>query len=57
VYGAGSSSGGGRSGGWRPCTEWELDPRQVLVGRRLAVGGFAEVFLGKYEVRVMLDMP
>jgi len=31
--------------------EWELDPRKVLVGRRLAVGGFAEVFLGKYEVR------
>jgi hypothetical protein len=30
--------------------EWELDPRKVLVGRRLAVGGFAEVFLGKYEV-------
>lgn len=29
---------------------WELDPRKVLVGRRLAVGGFAEVFLGKYEV-------
>ena len=33
--------------------EWELDPRKVLVGRRLAVGGFAEVFLGKYEVRVL----
>lgn len=32
--------------------EWELDPRKVLVGRRLAVGGFAEVFLGKYEVGV-----
>jgi ribosomal protein L12E/L44/L45/RPP1/RPP2 len=37
--------------GWVPRCEWELDPRKVLVGRRLAVGGFAEVFLGKYEVR------
>lgn len=36
--------------GFAPRCEWELDPRQVLVGRRLAVGGFAEVFLGKYEV-------
>jgi hypothetical protein len=34
-----------------PRCEWELDPRKVLVGRRLAVGGFAEVFIGKYEVR------
>lgn len=34
-----------------PRCEWELDPRRVLVGRRLAVGGFAEVFIGKYEVR------
>jgi hypothetical protein len=33
-----------------PRCEWELDPRKVLVGRRLAVGGFAEVFIGKYEV-------
>jgi hypothetical protein len=39
--------------GWVPRCEWELDPRKVLVGRRLAVGGFAEVFLGKYEVRVV----
>jgi glycerate kinase len=38
--------------GWVPRCEWELDPRKVLVGRRLAVGGFAEVFLGKYEVSV-----
>lgn len=25
----------------------------MLVGRRLAVGGFAEVFLGKYEVSML----
>jgi hypothetical protein len=36
--------------GFRPRCEWELDPSKVLIGRRLAVGGFAEVFLGKYEV-------
>eukprot|EP00775_Hariotina_reticulata_P005078 gene5078-5319_t len=29
------------------------DEVQVLVGRRLAVGGFAEVFLGKYEGTVV----
>lgn len=60
--------GGGSSGGsngssllpltsavaWKPRGEWELDPRKVLVGRRLAVGGFAEVFLGKYEVSLMV---
>ncbi|WIA13712.1 hypothetical protein OEZ85_007265 [Tetradesmus obliquus] len=39
--------------GFAPRCEWELDPRQVLVGRRLAVGGFAEVFLGKYEGTVV----
>eukprot|EP00879_Flechtneria_rotunda_P003725 GHRR01003963.1.p1 GENE.GHRR01003963.1~~GHRR01003963.1.p1 ORF type:complete len:855 (+),score=369.40 GHRR01003963.1:504-3068(+) len=41
------------SGSFMPCCEWELDPRKVLVGRRLAVGGFAEVFLGKYEGTVV----
>ncbi|KAF6257891.1 kinase-like domain-containing protein, partial [Scenedesmus sp. NREL 46B-D3] len=39
--------------GFVPRCEWELDPRKVLVGRRLAVGGFAEVFLGKYEGTVV----
>jgi hypothetical protein len=40
--------GGGCS--FVPRCEWELDPRKVYVGRRLAVGGFAEVFIGSYEV-------
>eukprot|EP00878_Enallax_costatus_P024545 GHUV01026198.1.p1 GENE.GHUV01026198.1~~GHUV01026198.1.p1 ORF type:complete len:298 (+),score=105.77 GHUV01026198.1:104-895(+) len=39
--------------GFVPRCEWELDPRKVLVGRRLAVGGFAEVFIGKYEGTVV----
>lgn len=30
---------------------WEVDPKHVILGERLAVGGFAEVFVGKYEVR------
>ena len=30
---------------------WEVDPKRVILGERLAVGGFAEVFVGKYEVR------
>lgn len=30
---------------------YEIDPRDVLVGERLAVGGFAEVFVGRYQVR------
>ena len=29
---------------------YEIDPRDVLVGERLAVGGFAEVFVGQYQV-------
>lgn len=32
---------------WWP---WEIDPQRLSVGRRLAVGGFAEVFVGKYAV-------
>lgn len=32
---------------WSP---WEIDPERLTVGRRVAVGGFAEVFVGKYEV-------
>ncbi len=31
-------------------SRWEIDPRDVVVGERLAVGGFSEVFLGKYQV-------
>jgi hypothetical protein len=31
---------------WGP---WEVDPGDVLVGERIAMGGFAEVFLGKYQ--------
>jgi hypothetical protein len=30
---------------------WAVDPARVTLGDRLAVGGFAEVFVGKYEVR------
>ena len=30
---------------------WEVDPKHVILGERLAVGGFAEVFVGQYEVR------
>ncbi len=33
----------------RPRSEWELDPLKIAIGRRLAVGGFGEVFLAKYE--------
>jgi hypothetical protein len=33
-------------GAARPRGEWELDPRQITVGRRLAVGGFGEVRRG-----------
>ncbi|EFJ40275.1 hypothetical protein VOLCADRAFT_69740, partial [Volvox carteri f. nagariensis] len=32
-----------------PRSEWELDPTKIAIGRRLAVGGFGEVFLAKYE--------
>ena len=30
---------------------FEIDPRDVLVGERIAIGGFAEVFIGRYQVR------
>lgn len=33
----------------RPRSEWELDPAKIVLGRRLAVGGFGEVFVAKYE--------
>ncbi|GIL87290.1 hypothetical protein Vretimale_1762 [Volvox reticuliferus] len=33
----------------RSRSEWELDPAKISIGRRLAVGGFGEVFLAKYE--------
>lgn len=33
--------------------EWELDPVAILLGRRIAVGGFAEVFVGKYQGTVV----
>ena len=29
---------------------WEIDPNSVIIGERIAMGGFAEVFIGKYEV-------
>lgn len=34
---------------WRG-SQWQLDPEQIKIGKRIAVGGFAEVFLGKYQV-------
>lgn len=33
----------------RPRSEWELDPAKITIDRRLAVGGFGEVFAAKYE--------
>jgi hypothetical protein len=27
-----------------------VDPREVVIGERIAVGGFAEVFVGRYQV-------
>lgn len=40
---------------------WEIDPTQVHVGPRIAVGGFGEVFIGKYQgtlvaVKVLLHV-
>jgi hypothetical protein len=40
---------------------WELDPGQILMGERLAVGGFSEVFAGKLAgtlvaVKVLLNV-
>lgn len=40
---------------------WEIDPTQVHVGPRIAVGGFGEVFVGKYQgtlvaVKVLLHV-
>lgn len=32
---------------------FEIRPEDCLVGERLAVGGFAEVFVGRYQVRVL----
>lgn len=29
--------------------EYEINPNKVLLGRRVAAGGFAEVFVGRYE--------
>ena len=40
--------------------QWQVNPDEVLIGPRLAVGGFAEVYLGKYRstlvaVKVLFD--
>jgi serine/threonine protein kinase len=32
-----------------PRSLWEIDPSAVHIGHRVAVGGFAEVFLGKFQ--------
>ncbi|CAD7696214.1 unnamed protein product [Ostreobium quekettii] len=32
---------------------WEIDPKKIEFGPRIAVGGFAEVFVGKYEGTVV----
>lgn len=29
--------------------QWYIDPKEVMLGQRIAVGGFAEVFVGKYK--------
>ena len=31
--------------------DWEVDADDVVLGQRIALGGYAEVFIGKYEVR------
>eukprot|EP01025_Chloroclados_australasicus_P024355 TRINITY_DN2444_c0_g2_i1.p1 TRINITY_DN2444_c0_g2~~TRINITY_DN2444_c0_g2_i1.p1 ORF type:complete len:470 (-),score=52.48 TRINITY_DN2444_c0_g2_i1:1139-2548(-) len=41
-----------------PCVDadfqdWIINPHKLVLGRRLAVGGFAEVFIGKYEGTVV----
>lgn len=38
---------------WSP---WKIDPSKIAIGRRIAVGGFAEVFVGKYEVKTVLAL-
>ncbi|KAL6748992.1 kinase-like domain-containing protein, partial [Haematococcus lacustris] len=59
----GGREGGGEGGAgvpgslvrWQPpqgC-EWELDPSRLELGQRIAVGGFAEVFVGRYEGTVV----
>lgn len=45
----------------RPLARWQVNPSEVHVGHRLAVGGYAEVFLGKYQgtiiaVKLLLDV-
>lgn len=34
-------------------SQWELDPDKILIGERIAVGGCAEVFVGKLEGTVV----
>jgi hypothetical protein len=61
--------GGGGGGGGNDCGDcggpalapWELAATDVRIGERLAVGGFAEVFLGKFQgtlvaVKVLLNV-
>ena len=31
--------------------DWEVDADDVILGQRVALGGYAEVYIGKYEVR------
>lgn len=46
----GSGSGSGSiSNSNGSSSEWEIDASRIQLGKRLAVGGFAEVFIGKYE--------
>ena len=37
-------------------TEWEINPTEIQLGRRIAVGGFAEVFVAEYQVTFTLRM-
>lgn len=44
----------GKTGSFlEPKCPWEIDPVDVKLGRRIAVGGFAEVFIGNYQVSVI----
>lgn len=36
---------------------WEIDANNVIIGERIAMGGFAEVFIGKFEVSSLSDPP
>lgn len=36
--------------------EWEINPAEIQLGRRIAVGGFAEVFVAEYQVKSLRQL-